>query len=409
MKTPLEGQLHDALHGRVDTLDRSPLSFTDVRHRARRIRRRRAVAAGAGIVAVLALLVPAGLAINGPDRRTLLPPSTQTPPAVTGTVRVDPRSADVGDAPGVPLVDTTGPTLVMGDVSLDLSRAYDQVTPYRDGWIALAKVDGIGTIDVLDASLGVVEETTNSSSGLTVSSDGTRVAWAFHDGDHWSITNSDVAGDEAERPWTTLPEGPYASEAGTIGFVSPDEVLAFQLDQGDGTITSFLADGLAIVELPWIDQAASASPTTGMIAARATVDDGRSCGAVFDGRTRSPEPLWTDCDRTMSDFNPDGNLLAAFPDGDQASDGNPRGLSILDATTGASLVDFEVTPTRGRPVGIATRIAWEDDQTLLATYVDGNQQYVVRLGLDGTVERVAGPVTNDDYTLSYRLSSASVD
>ena len=55
-------------------------------------------------------------------------------------------------------------------------------------------------------------------------------------------------------------------------------------------------------------------------------------------------------------------------------------------------------------VGLAPEVAWEDDETLLATYTDGDQQYVVRLGLDGTVERVAGPVTADVGSLALRLT-----
>lgn len=239
--------------------------------------------------------------MDGPVQRTDVPPATQTPqtPRVAlGTVRVDPRSAAVGEGPGVPLIDTTGPTLSIGGQVLDLPKAYDQITPYRDGWLALSKVDGVGMVDILDASFGVIEFETRDSD-LTVSPEGTRVAWAFHDGESWSIRNDDVAGEEEERPWTTLEEGPDGSEAGTIGFVSDHEVLAFQL--------------------------------------------------------------------------------------------------------GASLVDFEVTGARTRVVGIAEAV-WEDEETLLATYIDGNQQYVVRLVLDGTGERVAGPVTDDDFTVSLRLT-----
>ena len=97
--TPLEDQVHDALHRRVDPLQHSPLTVTDVRRRARRIQRRRTIAAGAAVAAVLAIAVPVGLAMNGPAQRTELPPATQTP-QVTGPVRIDPRSAVVGDAAG---------------------------------------------------------------------------------------------------------------------------------------------------------------------------------------------------------------------------------------------------------------------------------------------------------------------
>ena len=227
------------------------------------------------------------------------------------------------------------------------------------------------------------------------------MANAFYDGTHWTISNNDVAGEELERPWTTLPDGPLESTVGTVGFVSDDEVLAYRLDQVDGTFTTFLADGKAVVELPWIDQPASASPVTGTIAGRTTVADGRSCGAAFDGRSLSEQPLWTDCDRDLSQFSPDGSLLAAFP---AREGGDPTGLSILDAATGRPLVDFEVTGADRRVVGIATQVTWEDDEHLLATYTDGDQQYVVRLGLDGSVERVAGPVTVDPGTIALRLT-----
>jgi hypothetical protein len=188
---------------------------------------------------------------------------------------------------------------------------------------------------------------------------------------------------------------------GTVGFVSDDEVLVYRLDERDGTITNYLAAGDQLVPLPWIDQAVSASPTTGVIAARTTTDDGSSCSATFDGRARSETPLWTDCDHELGPFSPDGAHVVGFS---PTPDGNHPGLSLLDAATGTSQVDFETTAARSRVVGIASQVVWEDDETLLATYVDGDQQYVVRLGLDGTVERVAGPVTADVGTLALRLT-----
>lgn len=406
--TPLEDEVSDALHRRVDPMQHRPLVLTDVRRRARRIQRRRTTAAGAAVAAALAVAVPVGLAMNGTTPRTDVPPADRTaqiPPAV-GTVRIDPRAADVGEGPRIPLIDQTGPTLVLGGQVEDLPQVYDQITPYRDGWIAsLDLVDSRAT-DTLDSSFVVVTGFSNNSE-LTVSPDLGRVAWAAHDGERWSILNNDVAGEQPEQT-TPLPPGPYDSSVGTIGFVSDEEVLAFELDQVDGLITTFLAVAGEVVELPWIDEAASASPVTGMIAGRTIVDDGRSCAATFDGRTRAEEPLWTDCERDLGDFNPGGSLVLAIPDGDQGSDGPRPGVSILDATTGASLVDFEVTGARQRVVGIADAV-WEDEQTLLATYADADQLYVVRLGLDGTVERVAGPVTDDDFTVPLRLTPGVVD
>lgn len=396
--TPLEDDLRHALHRRVDPLQRSPLSVTDVRRRAHRIQRRRTLGAGAAVVAALAIAIPAGLAMNGTAERTEIPPVTQTP-QVVGTVRIDPRSAPVGEGPRVTLVNTTGPTLVVGDKTLALPSAFDQITPFRDGWIATVKDgEGVTTVQFLDQDLDVTEFVPDASE-LTVAADASRVAFTFHDGNRWIVVDDRTAGEQT----TPLPDGPYDSYVSTLGLLPDGEVLAYQIDQVDGTITTFVADGAGIEPLPWIDTATSASPVTGMIGGRTTDADGRSCGAVFDGLTRSPDPLWTDCRRSLSDFSPDGTLVAAFEIGDLNSEAPSRRLWVLDAATGESVIDFEVAGGRNSVVAVKDRLAWEDDRTLLATIVHGNQQYVVRLGLDGTVERVAGPVVND-YSMTLRLT-----
>ena len=238
-----------------------------------------------------------------------------------------------------------------------------------------------------------------------MSPDGTRVAWAFHSGDHWSVINNDVAGNEPEREWASLPDGVDGSTVATVGFVSHDEVLVAQLDGLRGTFSYYLADGDQVVPLPGIDQAVSASPATGTIAAQASTDDGPSCSAAFDGRTGSTDPLWTDCDHDLGPFSPDGRLVVGFA---PTPGGDHPGLSLLDAATGTSRVDFEVATPRRHVVGIASQVVWEDDEHVLATCTDNDQQYVVRLGLDGSVERVAGPVTVDSGAIALRLTAGRV-
>ena len=103
--TPLEDQVHDALHRRVDPLQHAPLTVTDVRRRAGRIQLRRRVAAGAAVAAVLAIAIPVGLGVGGTAQRGDVPPATNDPsPTLTGTVRIDPRSAEVVESTSVPLV-----------------------------------------------------------------------------------------------------------------------------------------------------------------------------------------------------------------------------------------------------------------------------------------------------------------
>lgn len=400
MNTPLEDRVHDALHRTADPLERAPFTLTDVRHRARRIQRRRAMAAGAAVAAALAVAVPVGLTMTGPAQRTEVPPATQTP-AVSGPVRIDPRSAPVGDAPGVPLLDTSGPTVRVGDEVRDLPKAYEQLTPFRDGWIGTLNIEGEYVIDVLDDSFTVTDETPGGSP-LVVSPDAGRVAWAFDAGDHWSVVNDDVAGEELERPWASVPDGPVGTMVMTVGFVSADEVLVARLDGGDGTSSYYLADGDQLVPLPGLDQPRSASPVTGTIAARA--EDG-SCSAAFDGRSRSGAPLWVDCDHELGPFSPDGTLVVGFA---PTPGGDYPGLSLLDATTGASRVDFRVTMPKRHVVGIASQVVWEDDEHLLAVYTDNADQYVVRLGVDGAVERVAGPLTVESGQYALRLTPGLV-
>ena len=67
--TPLEDRVHDALHRRVDPLQHAPLTVTDVRRRAGRIRRRRRAVAGAAVAAALAVAVPVGIGLGSPAQR----------------------------------------------------------------------------------------------------------------------------------------------------------------------------------------------------------------------------------------------------------------------------------------------------------------------------------------------------
>ena len=406
--TPLEDQVHDALHRRVDPIHHSPLTVTDVRQRARRIQRHRALTAGAAVATALAIAVPVGLTMNGRAPRSDVPPATQTPPpAITGPVLIDPRSADVGEAPGVPLIVSGEHSRVLldGEEYAIGTAGWDQITPYGDGWLATRPSDDQGgrVMEIVTDAFGV-EDGPVDSSWFTVSADGTRVAWSEHDGaGDWRIVNSDI--DRKDEPASSALPGTRAETVRIVGFLSSDEVVLAQTDPGDGSETTYVATGPFNAELPGLTHAVSASPVTGMVAGMTHADGAESCSAAVDGRARTA-PVWTTCEHLLGAFSPDGGRLIGFAN---IPDGPSPSLSILDATTGDPVLDFEVTGARDRVVGIVEAV-WEDDETLLATYIDGNQQYVVRLGLDGTVERVAGPVTTDDvYMMSLHLTPGRID
>ena len=207
--TPLEDQVHDALHRTADPLQRAPFTVTDVRTHARRIQRRRAVVAGAAVAAVLAIAIPVGAGVVGPSPRSDVPPATQSPaPRITGTVRIDPLSAPVGAELAVPLINVDEPSLTVDGETVALPRLYDQLTPYVEGWIGIALTDDGGgrAVQVLDPDFRVLDETAPTSA-RAVSADGSRIAWAEHDGSRWTVVDRDRDGAREERR-TALPPGP---------------------------------------------------------------------------------------------------------------------------------------------------------------------------------------------------------
>ncbi|MCY4725179.1 hypothetical protein NYO98_02735 [Nocardioides sp. STR2] len=389
--TPLEDQVHDALHRTADPVQRAPFTVTDVRTRARRIQRRRAAVAGAAVAAVLAVAIPVGAGMVGPSPRSDVPPATEPPaPRITGTVRIDPRTAPVGGELAVPLINVDDQTLTIGGETIDLPRRYDQLTPYADGWVGITFVDpqdeGATGVEVLGPDFEV-RDAVAPSSHLAVSADGSRLAWAEHDGRRWTVVARDRDGAREERR-TPLPPGPQDARVRPVGFLPGDAVLVGTTDPvtgresalvvgPDGT-TSPLPDSLVV---------GSSSEVTGLVSVQTRFTGDGSCWQVRDAGAGGAE-VWRTCDYSLLGFSPDGRYVLGFIDY-LTPDGSPT-LAVLDAATGERSLDFELVGARTGVVGINQEVAWEDDDTLVATLVTGDRQYVVRLGLDGTVERVGG-------------------
>ena len=401
MNTPLEDQVHDALHRQADPLDRSPLTVTDVQRGARRIRRRRRITAGAAVVAVLAVAVPLGLGMKGPAQRTDAPTVTQPPsPSEVGTVRIDPRSAPVGDELGVPLLDVDRPSITVLGRTTALSKPYDSLTPYMDGWVGVVDEEGALSLEFLDQDFRVTDGS-RSTGGLVVSPDGGHVAWTEYDGDRWRVVSGDAAGADAQT-YTPFAPSPEQRTVRPIGFVSGTEVLVSQTDAA-GDVTTFVADGGTPAEVPGLLKPLSASPVAGLAAGTTRVVKGSACSAVVDARNRTGAVAWQTCDHLLGAFSPDGRYIVGFaPDADAY--GSPT-LSVLDASTGEPVVAFEVAGARNQVVGISDLVAWEDADTVAITMISGSQQYVVRLGADGTVERMGGdsPTAQPD-TVPFRFA-----
>jgi hypothetical protein len=389
--THLEEQVHDALHLTADSLQRSPLAVGDVRTRARRIRRRRTITAGAAVAAALAITVPVGLSLTGPVQRSGVQPATQPPTTViTGTVRIDPRSAPSSDTLAVPLLDVDTARLVADGEVTELPETYDQLTPYLEGWIGVVNNEGAYSWRQLDADFQVVDEAATASR-LAVSADGSRIAWAEHDDTGWYVVDVTADGSREERR-TPLPEGIVEARVDVVGFVSDTEVVVTQTDPADGALTTLRVDGSAVTPVPGFVRPWTASSATGVVAGVTRVlDDLSSCSAVIDAQTRTGTPAWDTCDHTLAALSPDGRYvvgLSSYLDGN----GSPT-LAVLDAATGEAVIDYELIGPRNSILGINDRMAWEDDDHLIVTMVSKDRQYVLRLGLDGTVERISAPGT----------------
>ena len=385
--TPLEDQVHDALHRRVDPLQHAPLTVTDVRRRAGRIQLRRRVAAGAAVAAVLAIAIPVGFSVGGPAQRGDVPPATNDPsPSVTGTVVIDPRSAEVVDSTPVPLVDVDAPSLITQDGTVTLPGPFSTITSYLDGWVGVAMDEATGTIQFLSAAREV-EDSAGPTGGLVVSADGQRISWSEYDGSRWRVIVADPAG-RTEWVYTTFPPSPQDRMVVPVGFVSEDEVAVRQYDN-TGPTRTFVAGGGAPVDVPGFVQAEAASSTTGLVAGLTEIKADGSCWGVVDGVARTGTTIWDTCDYRLGSFSPDGShLVGTAPDADNY--GSPT-LALLDATTGKPVVDFEVAGARKQVVGIWSQMAWEDDETLVVRVMTGDDYSIVRLGLDGTVQRVDIP------------------
>lgn len=380
--TPLEDQVHDALHRRVDPLQHAPFTVTDVRRRARRIQRRRAVTAGAAVAAVLAIAVPFGLAATGPAQRSEVPPVTQppAPEVVSGTVLVDPSSAETLAESPVPLLDVDAPSLISPDGTTDLPGPFSVLTPYLDGWVGVAMNEGAGTLRFLGAD-GTVEDGGSPTGGLVGKPDGTRVAWSEYTGSAWQVVVADPSG-SVEPVRTTFPPAPLEHRVEPVGFVSDDEVAVRTFDDSVDTKT-YVLNGGEPVEVPGLLQAESASAATGLVAGLSSLTADGACSAAVDGEGT---PAWETCEHSIGDFSPSGTYVVGT---DPEADGNgPSTVSVLDGSTGEEIVTFEVALPRRTVGGFWSQMAWEGDEALVVRVFRGEEFDMMRLGLDGTVRLI---------------------
>ncbi|MGH3372135.1 MAG: hypothetical protein ACRDPR_19285 [Nocardioidaceae bacterium] len=389
-----------------------PIDFASVRHSARRIRRRRAAVTGAVAALVAAAALPAGLAITssidpayGPaEQPSVAPtPAPKPAPAPAPTPRPDgtfplaleglPRGAD----PKVSYVLAREKVLVTPQQTFDLPAAYSQVTPYREGWLATLGGENGWENVVLDAGMDV-ERTTLGGAALVPSADGTRVLHSqrdFEEPGRTVVVDEPSVADHERQALTW--EAPRNSTVVPVGYLGEQRVV-FQTEGGeDPAITLATYDGgPTTVPLQGFLRLTSASEAAGLVAGLVSYDPTEGgCYGVMDPAVSTTETLWETCDYSLYEFSPDGRHVIA---GTTYFDmWGPSQLAVLDVATGEPVVEF--TPERRDTVVQVAQATWEDEDTVAAIVVEGDEMGMVRAELTGALEAVTDTFTAQDMSL----------
>lgn len=385
----LERMLGRELHDQVDGMTGVPFGFDDVKGRAGKIRRNRRIAAGVGVAAALAVIVPTAITAGGmlQSRSELQPaPSPDGPVAVARTtLTLD--GLERGDAPAIEYFTPDG-VVLPGEGLQPLSEGYQALVPEQEtgGWFAL-RADGT-SVEFLDENFEG-DGGGPATDGFTSTPDRSYVSWtqAGNGGQLLGVhSTTDLNG-------TTTWEFPEFPVVNPVGILGPESVV-YEAVEGGELQGVFLAnpDG-STTELPYVG-ARSADPVNGVIAVQTEMSDRRACFAVVDAATQ--EELWETCDQQLGTFSPDGRYVMATA---VESDGmGPSSLSVLDAETGDLVAEFS---SKGQDLVSLIRPTWESADTIVASALQGETHGLVRMGVDGTLEETVEPAQADAFGDAY--------
>ena len=403
--------LRDALRTRADQLgDASPLTLDDVKGRAKGIRRRRTVTTGLAAAAVLAVAVPAGIAVTGQ-----VGTDPRSPPVAGPTVTPSQRpSPDSGVKDGVLTTDVDAesyapaiPYLYDGRVTLPDG----ETIPVRGEWDALVML-GESTVVVADAgrqelqvvgSEGTIAATYPSTGELAGSADGSLVLYATPEGRLAVLTET---GDREELPPASQLQTPVPVGISGSGSCDPavnGGCLVYLTDAGEQPGGYSLTSKGILNPLGDYRSLRDVS-ADGWVSGVVSVDDLEpgSCSEVradaFDER-----PRWSTCEHTVDTFSPDSSLVVGLPpylDGVGSSS-----LAILDASDGS--VAAEWINTR-RTQAFVRSVAWDEDGTVLATVYEKGSWSLMRFSADGGLSKVQdlGEGEGEDFSVPLVLGKS---
>jgi hypothetical protein len=391
--TTTESLLKQALEARVAAADLPSTPVLEVARNAARLRRRRARnAVVAAVAAAAAIGGPTALAVDWHTGADL--PVASRPASDDGLLSQLPE----GSAPAVGYL--LGRTYVAADGSRteldDTVGSVLDVAPYPDGLLVTTPSSSGGPDGIADQVRlgpdGQLEVRGCGGGELAVSGDGELVAHAYLDNGCGRWNSVVLAWGSTSRADAVVHDivTPNGQQVEPIG-VTADQVLYNALVPGDGApewrayTTTELGPP---VEVGGVARAEDWDPASGRVAGCTT--DGR-CVVVGEGGTVQ---LRLDEGEVPLAFSPDGRYLATRTPEDDAT----TTVTVRDSVTGdpvARLAGNAAAPS-------ALSAAWEGSGHLLVAQVEGDQQALVRVGVDGTVELATTPtaLAEGGYLLS---------
>lgn len=399
---PWETRTGEELRRRADDVGGAPIGLDDVLHRARRLRRNRRLALAGGALAVAAVVAPvavlAGPDLDRPDNPgpATSPPSGKpaptSPPTSEPTRAVDSTEPSPAPESQVAVPYLRGRTLVRPDGSqVELDYQYAGGVVYREQVLAVRTDDqGSATVDVIEPD-GSVSDSFPIRSSIVSNTEHTVAAYVDAAGSlivRGKPFTGSIAVEVPDISPVAVQGGPDCRDPEGRG---GDGCTVFYDSAGGGKPRYQTSHGMSDVVAPRAIRVADVSGTRAAVLTN--VSDTGSCSEVVNS---SLKQLWETCDYTLLRFSPDGAYLGAtVPYRDGIGD---AWRTILDARTGEEVARLEPSGD-----GFVRDSMWEDSRHLLVVAYSDGAWGLYRLGVDGTVERVDGPVRGDDMSPPYAL------
>ncbi|HET7431304.1 MAG TPA: hypothetical protein VFJ89_07345 [Nocardioides sp.] len=375
---------------RAGEMDGSTLHLTDVKGRARTIRRRRTATAVVGAVAAVGLIVPTAALATHSGGKPEPAPATQTTQSPSPTTATDatgpaPGVLDVSDLPtgAAPAMDyLENGTLHFADGGT--GRVNTRYTPsgfveMEDGSRVWQTTDenGRSYVEIQDTD-GTFHDPVRTDDGLSVNPKHSIVAWLTPAGQVvvWGAraTEPTPLGDPV--PGSGLRLGPVIGDDCSLAcsvIVNVQDRTSQPWEVSDSGSQPLLDGGYLVVN----DESEA-----GLSVGFTDITDFKTCSTLLGGGEFQG---FKTCKNQLSSFSPDGRLILALP---SYFDGiGPGGIGMYDLE-GTRLFDRGSTEATQ---AYLTEATWEDDTHVLApTYQDG-QWALVRYASDGTMEYAVAP------------------